>query len=410
MLRIDGARLQQRLDDLGRVGAIEGGGVCRLALTDEDRAGRDLVTGWMRDLGLHVAIDPAGNVTGVRPGREGGPPVLTGSHIDTVATGGRYDGALGVLAGLEVVEALNDAGVETGAPLAVAFFSNEEGVRFQPDAMGSMIQQGHLPPGCMTEARDPEGRTYLAELERIGYRGETPFEAFRPRAFVELHIEQGPVLERERVTIGAVESVQGLLWLEVEFRGEANHAGTTPMSLRHDAGYAAGCLTAFVRQLAGEIGGHQVATVGSIRLKPDLANVVPKQANVTIDMRNTDDAALRHAAERIDAFAAEVAREEGLAFDVRRLSEHSPVSFDPRVVAIIDEAATSRGYPVKRMPSGASHDAQAFAPGCPTAMIFVPSVGGISHNVREFTETADIEAGTNVLLDTMVRLAEEDIQ
>ena len=247
-LRIDGDHLLRRIEELAAIGPIDGGGSCRLALTDEDRAGRDLVVTWMRDLGLDVTIDGIGNVVGVRSGRIDGPPTMTGSHIDTVRTGGRYDGNLGVLAGLEVVETLEREGIQTEHPVAVGFFTDEEGARFPPDMLGSLVYVGGM---AVEEALDVVGidDTVLGvELDRIGYRGTSPCPGPSPRAFVELHVEQGPVLEAEGVTIGAVTGVQGISWTELTITGQSNHAGTTPMDLRHDPGYVAAAVATHVRE------------------------------------------------------------------------------------------------------------------------------------------------------------------
>ncbi|MEJ2632268.1 MAG: Zn-dependent hydrolase [Acidihalobacter sp.] len=407
-LRVDGRRLDARLERLGQVGGLEGGGVCRLALTDADRDGRDLVVGWMRELGLEVRIDGIGNVVGVRAGSEAGPPVMIGSHIDTVRTGGLYDGNLGVLAGLEVVETLIDAGVETRRPLAVAFFTNEEGARFAPDMMGSLVFQGDLPLDEALATRGIDGAPLGDELQRIGYAGAAPVgAAANPvHAYMELHVEQGPVLDIEGVTIGAVEGVQGISWTEFTATGVSNHAGTTPTRLRHDAGLLAGRVIAFVRELAVEFGGDQVATVGSLELKPNLVNVIPNQARFTVDLRNTDAERLREAERRLFAFVDEIAAAEGLQVSHRALARFEPVVFQAEMVDRVERVARTLGHSVRRLPSGAGHDAQIMARMCPAGMVFVPSAGGISHNVREYTCSEDIEAGANVLLHTVLELVE----
>ncbi|HYG86759.1 MAG TPA: Zn-dependent hydrolase [Azospirillum sp.] len=404
-LRIDLSRLMGRLDVLARVGAIEGGGVCRLALTEADKAGRDLVTGWMRDLGLSVTVDGIGNVIGVRPGRRDGRPVMTGSHIDTVRTGGRYDGNYGVLAGLEVVQTLNDAGIETEHPLAVGFFTNEEGARFAPDMMGSLVYVGGLPLEEALATAGIDGATVGAELERIGYAGPAPVGSPAVRAYVELHIEQGPVLESQGLTIGAVEGVQGISWTEYTIRGVSNHAGTTPMAMRHDAGYAAASIAAEVRRIARGMGGDQVGTVGALTLAPNLVNVVPHTAVLTVDLRNTSEERLQEAERRLAGFVAALAEEEGVGIVARRLARFEPVAFDPAIVARVEDLARRHGHAVRRMPSGAGHDAQMLARVCPAGMIFVPSVGGISHNVREHTDPADLRAGADLLLHLLLDLA-----
>jgi len=405
-LRFDGERLSSRLARLGQVGAIPGGGVSRLALTDADKAGRDLVVGWMRELGLAVTVDGIGNAVGLRRGSEDGPPVMTGSHIDTVRTGGRYDGNLGVLAGLEVVAALNDAGVTTRRPLAVAFFTNEEGSRFQPDMMGSLVYVGRLPLEKALATVGIDGTSVKDNLARIGYAGAGP-TAGSPEvhAYVELHIEQGPVLDAEKYTIGAVEGVQGISWTEFTITGQANHAGTTPMGMRHDAGLVAAEIATFARRLANEVGGHQVATVGSLTLSPNLVNVVAQQAVLTVDLRNTDERVLEEAESRLFAFADRAAAAEGVGVARRALARFQPVAFAPELVARVEAIAGELGYRVRRLPSGAGHDAQMLASICPACMIFVPSARGVSHNVEEFTSPADLEAGGKVLLRLLCELA-----
>ena len=405
-LRIDVDRLMARLEALGQIGDTGDGGSCRLALTDEDRDGRDLVVSWMRDLGMSVTIDVVGNVTAVYPGRTGGPPVMTGSHIDTVRTGGRYDGNLGVLAGLEVVETLSAAGVRLRRPLAVSFFTDEEGSRFPPDMLGSLTFVGGMSVEEALDVTDRDGISVGAELDRIGYRGAAPCPAPAPFAFVELHIEQGPVLEQEGVTIGAVTGVQGISWTEVNIAGQANHAGTTPMAMRRDAGYAAGRVAVAAREIAGEIGGYQVATVGVMDLHPDLVNVVAGRARLCVDMRNIHEQELQLAESRLAASLDEIGASEGVEISTRPLARFEPVIFDLPVVDLVEATARRLGHSVKRLPSGAGHDAQMLARVCPTGMIFVQSHKGLSHNPGEYTAPADLAAGANVLLQVMIELAD----
>jgi N-carbamoyl-L-amino-acid hydrolase len=406
--RVDGGRLMKRLDELAKRGAREDGGCNRLAFTDADKEGRDLVTGWMRELGMKVSIDAIGNAVALRPGLEDGPPVMVGSHIDTVRTGGRYDGNYGVLSGLEIVETLSDAGITTRRPLAVAFFSNEEGSRVAPDMMGSLVYVGGF---GLEEAHDAvtiDGKRVGDELDRIGYRGDAPIPGSVPYAYVELHIEQGPVLEAEGFRIGAVTGVQGISWTEVTVRGQSNHAGTTPMSYRHDAGYVAGEAAAFVRRLTKEMGRAQVGTVGAINLEPNLVNVVAQKAVFTVDLRNTEEKILQSAEARLDEFLGEIAAAEGVQISTRRLARFEPVDFDPRMISLVEQTALSLGATVKRLPAGAGHDAQMLARVCPSGMIFTPSVKGLSHNPREHTDPADLELGANVLLQTVLTLTETD--
>jgi N-carbamoyl-L-amino-acid hydrolase len=404
--RLSDRHLLDTLDELARIGAIDGGGCARLALTDEDKAGRDLVVGWMTALGLEVRIDAIGNVIGLRAGRENLAPVMTGSHIDTVRTGGRYDGNYGVLAGLEVVRALNAAQITTRRPIAVGFFTNEEGARFQPDMMGSLVYAGGLGLNEAYAAADKDGVAVGDELRRIGYLGAARPGALRPHAFLELHIEQGPILDEAQVRIGVVESVQGISWTEYTVTGVSNHAGTTPMRLRRDAGYLAASVNLFARKLAWEMAGNQVATVGALALRPNLINVVPNRAVFTVDLRNTDEARLKQAEAAVAAHIAEVAAAERVEVEAKVLARFEPVIFDAALVGRVEHHARALGFSTRRMPSGAGHDAQMMQRLCPTAMIFVPSVGGLSHNVKEHTEAADLVAGAEVLLSLVLELAE----
>ncbi len=407
-LRVEIDRLSSRLGVLASIGAIEGTeGCARLALTDADRFGRNLVVTWMQDLGLDVTIDGIGNVIAVMPGFERA-PVMTGSHIDTVRTGGRYDGNLGVLAGLEVIETVMAAGVELDRPLAVGFFTNEEGARFAPDMLGSLVYVGGLALEDALDIEAIDGAILGDELTRIGYDGPGPVPGPVPHAFVELHIEQGPVLEVEGITIGAVSGVQGISWQEITVIGQSNHAGTTPIRLRRDPGYVAAACVAFARDLALELGEPQVATVGRIELRPNLVNVVAAEATFTIDLRNTDDDTLVEAERRFAEFVAAAAVAEHCTVEVRRLARFEPVVFDPTMVDRVEATAMALGHSVRRLPSGAGHDAQMFARVCPTSMIFTKSRGGISHNPAEYTAPEDLEAGANVLLHTMLALAQEE--
>ena len=403
-ISISARRLHDRIDELAQIGPTAGGGSCRLAATDADRDGRDFVVAWMRDLGLEVTIDGVGNIVGTWQVGQGA-PVMTGSHIDTVRTGGRFDGNLGVIAGLEVIETLMTANLHPARPFSVGVFTNEEGARFQPDMLGSLVYVGGL---ALEEALDTaaiDGPSLGDELLRIGYAGTAPCPASPPHAFVELHIEQGPLLEANGVQIGAVTGVQGISWQEVTINGQSNHAGTTPMSLRHDPAYVAAEIAVFLRQLAREYGGNQVCTVGKIDLHPNLINVVPKSATLTLDVRNTDESILKLAESRITNKIAELAASEGVSIESRRLARFEPVAFDPHTVSAVEQIAVAHGCSVMTMPSGAGHDAQMLARVCPSAMIFTPSVKGISHNPEEFTSAEDLEAGANILLDTMWFLA-----
>jgi N-carbamoyl-L-amino-acid hydrolase len=404
-LRVSFARLRSRIDALGELGAIDGGGSCRLALTDADKEGRDLVVTWMRDLGLRVTIDGIGNVVASWPPDRDEAPILMGSHIDTVATGGRYDGCLGVLAGLEVVETVIAAGVDTQHPIAVAFFTDEEGSRFAPDMLGSLVYVGGLALETALDAEGVDGAVLGNELARIGYVGASPCPAVAPHAFVELHIEQGPVLEAEGVAIGVVTGVQGISWTELTIGGQSNHAGTTPMSLRHDAAYVAAAVAVAVRELTQEVGPPLVATVGRVELHPNLVNVVAARAGLTVDLRHTDDTALTDAELRLAQMCDELAAAEGVTIETRSLARFAPVDFDDRVIDRVEAVARAQGHSTRRMPSGAGHDAQMLARVCPAGMVFVPSAGGVSHNPAEHTDDDQLAAGADVLLQVMLELA-----
>ena len=403
--QINGGRLLQRIMDLALLGAIDDGGCARLALTDEDAAGRDLVVGWMNQLGLTVTTDVIGNVIGTWDVGSG-LPVMTGSHIDTVRTGGKYDGNLGVLAGLEIIETLQESSYVPTRPISVGFFTNEEGSRFAPDMLGSLVYAGGM---AIEEALDIigiDGARVGDELERIGYNGATPCPGFAPHAFVELHIEQGPVLEKTNVKIGAVTGVQGISWQEITITGQSNHAGTTPMSMRKDPSYVAAKISVFLRDLADQYSGHQVCTVGKVDLFPNLINVIPAKAVMTLDVRNTDEEILRTAEIEISEFITSLSHKEGVEISRRSLARFEPVVFHPQVVDVVERISALHSPSVIRMPSGAGHDAQMLARVCPSAMIFVPSVEGISHNPAEFTDPEDLVMGTNILLQVLIELAQ----
>ena len=406
-LKINSRRLHERINALAEVSPIEGGGNCRLALTDEDKDGRDLVVAWMRELDLEVTIDAIGNIIGTW-NVGSGQSVMSGSHIDTVRTGGRFDGCYGVLAALEAIETCKDANVIPPRPLAVGIFTDEEGARFAPDMLGSLVYVGGMSTEQALDVVAIDGAKLGDELVRIGYAGPTPCPGAVPHAFVELHIEQGPMLEANDVRIGAVTSVQGISWQEVTILGQSNHAGTTPMSLRHDPAYVAAEITVFLRNLAKDLGGDQVCTVGKIDLHPNLTNVVPARATLTLDVRNTDEKLLKIAESKIKDFLAQIAISEGVEIKTRELARFEPVVFDDRVIDLVEEIAKEQENSVQRMPSGAGHDAQMLARVCPAGMIFVPSVKGISHNAAEFTEEADLNAGANILLHTMLALTTLD--
>lgn len=405
-LSIDRDRLLGRITALGAIGRDEAGRLVRLAGTDADKAGRDQVVSWFNEAGLDVMVDQLGNLFGVwRAGDPAARPVLIGSHIDTVIDAGVYDGAYGVLTGLSAIEALQASGFAPARPLAVAAFTNEEGVRFAPDMMGSLVHAGGLGVDAALASKDANGVTLGAELVRIGYAGPHAPGFLMPHVYLEVHIEQGPVLESECVAIGAVEGVQGISWRRITFRGEANHAGTTPMTLRRDAGTAAVRIAAFVAERARASSGRALATVGCLAFEPGAINVIPANACLTVDLRSPDKDELARQEAALDAMLGQVAREERVEFAVETLARFEPVRFDPEIVALVEKAALARGLNARRMVSGAGHDAQMMARIAPTAMIFVPSAGGISHNPSEHTKEDDLIAGARILLDVVAHLA-----
>lgn len=404
---INAQRLQSRLNALGEMGALEGGGVSRLALTDADKQGRDLVVGWMRELNLDVRIDPLGNVIGTLKGQEDMPCIMMGSHIDTVSTGGLYDGNLGVLGGLEVIETLIDNNIKPLQPISVGFFTNEEGSRFAPDMMGSAVFTQVLSLDTALETIGIDGVSVGDELKRIGYQGDAPFLNISKdvAAYLELHIEQGPVLDEQNLDIGVVEGVQGISWQEFQLTGVSNHAGTTPMGYRQDAGLVAAKVATFVNELALSMAPNQLATVGALTLEPNLVNVIPNFAKFTVDLRNPDEAQLQQAIAALDEYIHAQAKEHGLEVVTKELARFEPVPFNPELVSSVERVAQAKEFSTHRMFSGAGHDAQMFAPHCPTAMVFVPNYKGISHNINEYTSPEQAAKGADVLLQTVLELA-----
>jgi N-carbamoyl-L-amino-acid hydrolase len=406
-LRLNAPLLLEQIHALGEIGADpRDGGRTRIALTDADKAGRDRLVEWMLALDLDIRIDRIGNLFGtLRSSSDTGDqaPLMMGSHIDTVANAGALDGCYGVLAGLAVARAFREAGRLPERSITIAAFTNEEGVRYQPDMMGSLVHAGGLDVEAALATVGTDGTRLGDELARIGYAGELEPGAIVPHAYLELHIEQGPVLEAENTLIGAVENLQGISWQKLTIQGNANHAGTTPMRLRHDAGYVAGAVIDELRQIALASHGTTLATVGSVAFEPNLINVIPRKAVLTVDLRDPDEARLQAAEQRLSAFLRNVAAAEGVRIDSEQLVRFQPVSFDAGLVDAIEASARRLGLSHRRMTSGAGHDAQMIARLCPTAMIFVPSRGGISHNPREHTDDAQLIQGAEVLLDVVTR-------
>jgi beta-ureidopropionase / N-carbamoyl-L-amino-acid hydrolase len=405
-LRINGDRLLSRLMTLAKIGDTGDGGARRLALSDEDKQGRDLLVSWLKQLGLEVHIDKIGNIAGILKGQTNDAPIMLGSHIDTVASGGKYDGALGVLGGLEVLETLKEAGITPRRSIALIAFTNEEGARFQPDIMGSCVWTGDMTLAETYAIADLDGKRVGDELKRIGYIGDTEPGFLKPAAYLELHIEQGPILDAEGGGVGAVTGVQAIWWSEITLEGEPNHAGTTPMKYRRNAGLAASRIAVFADQLTREIPGA-VANVGRVIFEPGNVNVVPSKVTMTLDLRNPDDHRLADMEKRLEYFEESLQEELQIKLTRKDLARFPAQPFDTKIIGIVEETAKGLGIPVRRMVSGAGHDAQMMATVTPTAMIFVPSVKGLSHNPKEHTEPSDLAAGANVLLAAALRLAEQ---
>lgn len=405
-LSIDGARLWDSLMEMAKIGATPKGGSRRLALSDEDREGRNLFVRWCEEAGCTIRVDRMGNIFARRPGRDDSkPPVMMGSHLDTQPSGGKYDGVYGVLAGLEVLRTLNDHGYETDAPVELSVWTNEEGARFAPSMVGSGVFAGIYPLEKGLACADADGRTIGEELQRIGYAGQEDCGGRPIRAFFEAHIEQGPVLEAEGKTIGVVIGAQGIHWYDVTVTGMDSHSGTTPMGRRRDAMVGAARMILEIDRIARETA-PGVATVGMARLEPNSRNVIPGGAFFTIDARHPDAAALEAMDKAIRRACAKIADEAGLEVTLADVADAAPVLFDEDCVDSVRRAAESAGYPHRDIVSGAGHDACFINRIAPTAMVFVPCKDGISHNETESATPEDLAAGCDVLLRVVMDAAE----
>ncbi|SEL29195.1 N-carbamoyl-L-amino-acid hydrolase [Roseateles sp. YR242] len=405
-LRVNGSRLWDSLMQLARIGATEKGGVCRLALTDLDRQGRDLVTRWAREAGLTVTVDQIGNVFMRREGLNPAlPPVMTGSHIDTQPTGGKFDGNYGVLAGLEVVRTLNDHGVQTEAPIEVVFWTNEEGSRFVPVMMGSGVFANAFTLDHAYAATDVDGKSVKDELTRIGYVGSQTPGDHPIGSYFETHIEQGPVLEDHGKTIGVVTGVLGIRWYDCIVTGMEAHAGPTPMALRKDALQVASRLMQEVVACAHRHPPHGRGTVGMVQVHPNSRNVIPGRVKFSIDLRNATDALCEAMDADIRARAAALAAETGLSIEIHPVSAYPAQPFHGDCIQAVASAAEALGYSSMPVVSGAGHDAVYMARLAPAGMIFIPCKDGISHNEIEDAQPDHIEAGCNVLLRAMLERA-----
>lgn len=405
-LRIDGDRLWRSLMELAQIGGTPKGGVCRLALTDLDLQGRDLFVAWCEAAGCSVTVDAVGNIFARRPGRDAGrAAVCMGSHLDTQPTGGRFDGIYGVMAGLEVIRSFNEQGIDTGAPIDLIVWTNEEGARFSPPMLGSGAAMGVFTLDHVLDIRDTDGLRLGDELERIGYRGAVPVTGHAMAAYFEAHIEQGPVLEAEGYEVGVVTGAQGQRWYEATVTGRESHAGPTPMRMRHDALAGAAVMIAAVEAIALEAGGDACSTVGRIVAQPDSRNVIPGRVWFTIDLRNPDADRLAAMDAALRTRLAAIAEVRGLHLDLADFWAFPTTPFAPELVGRVRRSAARRGLRHRDIVSGAGHDAVYVARTVPTAMIFIPCEGGLSHNEAENVQPAHAAAGCAVLADAVLETA-----
>ncbi len=406
---IDRDRLVDTMQEQAEIGATDGGGLHRLALSEDDRRARDWFVEQLEELGLEVTVDEFGNTFGYREGADpDAGTVLLGSHLDSQPYGGIYDGALGVVAALEFVRALEDQGIETTHPVEVVNWTNEEGSRFQPAMQGSGVWTGDHDIETEYAKTDAEGAVLAEELERTGYRGEVPAEPQRDyEAYLELHIEQGPYLEETGADVGVVTGIVGFSWGAVTFEGEADHAGPTPMHTRSDALVAASDFVTGVRRVPGALGEQTVATVGSVDVAPDSINVVPAETTVTWDLRDPDDATIDEGRQRVLAEADAAAAREGVDWSFEDRMRASPVDFADQCVDAVQDAADAGGYDSLRMVSGAGHDATHMTEVMDTGMVFAVSEDGKSHNEDEYTSWADCYSAADTYAKAAYRLATE---
>jgi beta-ureidopropionase / N-carbamoyl-L-amino-acid hydrolase len=406
--RINGKRLQDSLEQMAQIGATKAGGVQRLALSDEDKQARDLFVKWLKEIDLEVTIDEMGNIFGKRQGTNNSlAPVMSGSHIDSQPKGGRFDGILGVMGALEVLRTLHENNIETDRPVIAVVWTNEEGTRFAPAMMAAGVWAKALDKQWIYDRTDINGKRFEDELIRIGYKGEAPAEHTDIHAYYEYHIEQGPVLERENKIIGMPKGIVCLHWYDIYLEGEANQVGPTPMEGRHDALVAAAEMILKVNELPGRMGGNLVATVGEIQNEPNSRNIIPDKVHFTVDIRSWDDNLALKAWDLVKQDFEKIADKRGCPIRIEETwrVEHSP--FNQELVKNITDSADILGYPSLPMVSGAGHDASYMNQIAPTAMIFVPSIGGRSHVEVENTKWEDCEAGANVLLHSILASARE---
>lgn len=408
-MRINAGRLQESLRQMSEIGATAGGGVSRMALSDEDKAARDLLRRWMEEAGLEVLVDDLGNMRGRRPGREAGPAVMLGSHLDTPELGGIFDGTIGVLGALEIVRTLNDHEVTTRYPVEIVNFTNEEGARFEPAMQGSGVVAGVFSRDYIYSRTDQQGLRIDDELRRIGYLGDAAARPAAVRAFLELHNEQNARLDEAELPVGVVEGVNGITWSEVTIEGEANN-GPTPMRYRHDAMLAAARVIDGVDRIVRELDDEAMGTVGRIKAEPNIINVIPGKVVFTVDLRHPDNDRLDLLVERVEGLLGQVCTEVGVAGRMERFWTSQRTPFDPQVIDAVQTACEEIGAGYLRLWSGAGHDARYMADICPTGMIFIRNKDGHSHREDEYCAPEDVEASVNVMLLATMMLAKAEVQ
>ena len=407
-LQVNGERLWASLMELALIGATAKGGVCRLAASELDGEARRLFIRWCEEAGCTVAVDKIGNIFARRQGRDPNlPSVVTGSHLDTQPTGGRFDGAYGVMAGLEIVRTLNDLGYQTEAPIEIVAWTNEEGSRFSPAMVGSGVFAGAFDLSYGLERPDNEtGVTLGAELDRIGFAGPEPVGGRKVGAYFEAHIEQGPILEAAGKPVGVVTGAQGQRWYEITVIGQEAHAGPTPMPRRRDALVGAARMIDAVNRIGHAHAPDACATVGFVQVSPNSRNTIPGRVFFTVDFRHPEDAVLSEMDRELRAACAVAVVNQDLDAEVKEFWYFPPTPFDSSLVAAVRDAAATQGYPHQDIVSGAGHDAVYMARVAPSAMVFVPCVGGISHNEIEDAKPDDLTAGCNVLLNALLETAD----
>ncbi|SFQ28766.1 N-carbamoyl-L-amino-acid hydrolase [Roseivivax halotolerans] len=406
-LRIDGDRLWDSIMEMAKIGPGVAGGNNRQTLTDDDAKGRALFQSWCEAAGCTMGLDTMGNMFARREGTDPDAlPVYVGSHLDTQPTGGKYDGVLGVLGGLEVVRTLNDLGIKTKHPIVVTNWTNEEGTRFAPAMLASGVFAGVHQQDWAEDRQDAEGKRFGDELDRIGWRGEEPVGSRKMHAFFELHIEQGPILEAEGKDIGVVTHGQGLWWLQVTLTGKDAHTGSTPMEMRVNAGLGMARITEAVHQIAMDHLPNAVGAVGQANVYPNSRNVIPGKAVFTIDFRSPDLEKLTSMRERLEREAAQIAEDLGLGLEIEPVGHFDPVTFDEGCVSAVRDAAERLGYSHGDIVSGAGHDACWINQVAPTAMVMCPCVDGLSHNEAEEITKDWASAGADVLMHAVVETAE----